>query len=695
MKITTGLGAAPQAVALACLLPLLISSCAIPHSGKTAPRVQRGCIDLSGWDFENDGPVELDGEWEFYWKKFTRTGAASRREYGGKTEYLAVPGIWNGKVLHGRKLAGDGYATYRLRMLFNSRNPRGRKKLAVKVNDIATAYCLFVNGVRIAAGGSVGVSPALAEPGYRPDIAGFETEGGEADLVLHVSNFHHRKGGAWRSFTLGTERDIRERIEKNIMRDLFLFGSIFIMACYHLLLFSHRNREKSHCYFGLFCFLIALRILVTGEYYLAILAPAVAWEHVLRLEYLTVYLSVPVFFMFVQSLYRGEFKRRILYIAQGAGLIFAVTVIVTPSRVFTWTMQIYQFLTTLLCLYGLYALLRARARTREGSLTFLVGFIILFASVINDFMRSNHLVDTLYSVPLGLFIFIFSQSFLLARRFSRAFATLETLSEELEFKNTRLVEMDRLKNEFLAEVSHELRTPLNGMVGISESMLSQRFESMSISFRRNLALIAASGKRLAGLVDEILDLARLKNRDTVLNMRPVDIKTLADVVIILSRTVVGEKKVELVNSIAPWMPFACADENRVQQILINLVEYAVAFAEEGEVAISAELAVRGRDRSWMEIFVTAASGGVPADRNDAAQRSGYADEFNARINGDIGLSIARQLVELHGGSMRVESACAPGPAVPAPSEPSRPDRPRSACSTVCNSEILSCTRLGR
>lgn len=428
---------------------LIIPSCLITHPGKTAPRAHRGCIDLRGWDFKNDGPVELNGEWEFYWKTFIPTGNGSIGKGPGGVGYLAVPGIWNGHGIKGSKLPGDGYASYRLKVLLDGRPSRGCRKLAVMVNDIGTAFNLYINGARVASGGTVGVSRADTDPGYRPAIAGFAAEGGEAEIILYVSNFHHRKGGAWNCLTLGVEENIRNMKERKLLLDLFLFGSIFIMACYHLLLYSHRSREKSHFYFFIFCILIALRILVTGEHYLARQAPGIAWEHLLRLEYLTVYVSAPVFFMYVHSLFGGEFNRWIVRAAQGAGLVFSLAVMVTPSRVFTWTMQPYQVLSILICLYGLRSLLLAVAREREGSITFLAGFAILFAAVINDFLRSNHLVNTLYSVPLGLFIFIFSQSFLLARRFSRAFVSLESLSGELESKNARLVELDRLKDEFI------------------------------------------------------------------------------------------------------------------------------------------------------------------------------------------------------------------------------------------------------
>ena len=180
--------------------------------------------------------------------------------------------------------------------------------------------------------------------------------------------------------------------------------------------------------------------------------------------------------------------------------------------------------------------------------------MILFVTVINDFLQSNLMAETGYLVPFGLFIFIFSQSFLLSARFSRAYEAVEKLSAELDRKHSRLAEIGALKDEFLAAISHEIRTPLNGMIGLAESMIDGRQGLMGLEARYNLGLISASGRKLARLVNDIIDASRLRNHDLVLRRGSVDMRTVADIVLALARPLTGVRKIELFNNIPPGGP---------------------------------------------------------------------------------------------------------------------------------------------
>jgi len=95
-------------------------------------------------------------------------------------------------------------------------------------------------------------------------------------------------------------RDIRER---NCARDFFIFGSIFLMGAYHLVLFRLRKKDLPYLYFGLFCLLIAARVPVTGEYFAVRMVPSASWETIVAAEYLSFYAGVPVFFLFVRTLF--------------------------------------------------------------------------------------------------------------------------------------------------------------------------------------------------------------------------------------------------------------------------------------------------------------------------------------------------------------------------------------------------------
>jgi two-component system sensor histidine kinase ChiS len=632
--------------------------------GKKQPLASQGLMDLRDWDFERDGPVDLTGEWEFYWKRLVIDFSKARFDRSRPVRYIWVPGIWNNRVVGGKKISGYGYATYRLRVLLkNPASPGLKRNMAVLTHVIGTAYELFVNGERVTRGGVVARSSALSSPGYWPDVGDFFPGGDEIDIALHVSNYHHWKGGVRDKIILGSERSIHEMREKRLTLDFFLIGSIFIMACYHLVLFAMRKRDVSFLYFGLVCLIIPVRILVTGEYYMLHMAPGIPWGLLHRIEYLTVFITLPLFFMFFHSLFPAEFNSKVLRGFQILGILFSFAVVVTPSRIYTYLMQPFEAVSSVVCTYGLYAIILALARRREDSVPFMIGFSVLVTTVINDFLYNNLIVLTGYIVPYGLFFFVFSQAFLLSRRFSRTLGVVESLSEELESKNRRLIDLDRLKDEFLASVSHELRTPLHGIIGLAESMIKLRGDSMTDESARNLKLIGVSGKRLAGLVNDIGDFLKLRNRDIVISQGAVDVNTVVEIVMVLSWPLIGTKKLEIRNLIGPGSRLVYADENRVQQILHNLIGNAIKFTNEGSITISAETIGEDTDRGWMKISVSDTGIGIPAERQKVIFECFEQSDVSIRRQyggAGIGLSIVRHLIKLHGGTLDVESVLGEG-----------------------------------
>jgi signal transduction histidine kinase/class 3 adenylate cyclase/CheY-like chemotaxis protein len=259
----------------------------------------------------------------------------------------------------------------------------------------------------------------------------------------------------------------------------------------------------------------------------------------------------------------------------------------------------------------------------------------------------------------------------MAKQLQETFATLEAKNADTERLNAELQRLDQLKDEFLANTSHELRTPLNGMIGIAESMIDGATGSLSELQIKNLLLIAQSGQRLANLVNDILDFSKLKHKNIELQLKPVGLREIAEVVLTLSRPLIGKKDLQLINNISPDLPPAQADENRLQQILYNLVGNAIKFTDSGVVEVSAELVIGdwrlGTEENasplpmshyQLAITVSDTGIGIAADKLDRIFESfEQADGSTAREYGGtgLGLAVTKKLVELHGGEIWVES----------------------------------------
>ncbi len=234
----------------------------------------------------------------------------------------------------------------------------------------------------------------------------------------------------------------------------------------------------------------------------------------------------------------------------------------------------------------------------------------------------------------------------------------------------RLRRIDKMKDEFLANTSHELRTPLNGIIGIAESLADGAVGPVTSEQSRNLAMISSSGRRLTNLVNDILDFSKLKTHDLDIRSKPMDIRSITEIVMALSRPLIGQKSVTLENHIPDSLPLAHADEDRLQQILINLIGNAIKFTHEGQVTVSAahkdlqNKDLRGFENlgglnEFIRVSVSDTGIGIPEEEQERIfksfeQADGSADREYGGTG--LGLAVTKKLVELHGGAIEVESS---------------------------------------
>ena len=231
-------------------------------------------------------------------------------------------------------------------------------------------------------------------------------------------------------------------------------------------------------------------------------------------------------------------------------------------------------------------------------------------------------------------------------------------TQTLEQQNAALQRLDQLKDEFLANTSHELRTPLNGIIGITESLIDGAAGSLSPVQIANLAMVVSSGKRLQSLINDILDFAKLKNHDIELHRKSVDFRQITEVVITLSRPLIRGKSIDLNNEIPADFSGIDGDENRLQQIMYNLVGNAIKFTESGSITVSAT-----QQQNMAEVTVADTGIGISPNKFEDIFKS--FEQLNASVSHSsrgtgLGLSITKQLIELHGGRIRVESEVGQG-----------------------------------
>lgn len=219
--------------------------------------------------------------------------------------------------------------------------------------------------------------------------------------------------------------------------------------------------------------------------------------------------------------------------------------------------------------------------------------------------------------------------------------------------NAKLVKIDKIKDTFLANTSHELRTPLNGIIGLTECLIDSSAEKLNGEELNQLNLIVSSGKRLASLINDILDYSKMSNKKLDVKLVAINLHRLINTVFALLKPMVESKGVALVNDVPNTAPLILADENRLQQILINLVGNAIKYTDKGHIKLSCLI----EDSNYTVIIEDTGIGMNPDDAKHIFNAFEQLEDKDGRqLSGTgLGLAITKQLVEIQGGSIHVSS----------------------------------------
>jgi signal transduction histidine kinase len=232
------------------------------------------------------------------------------------------------------------------------------------------------------------------------------------------------------------------------------------------------------------------------------------------------------------------------------------------------------------------------------------------------------------------------------------------LFEEIAQKGRELEIASQHKSQFVANMSHELRTPLAAILGYAELMQEGFYGNQSEKSMDALTRIRSNGKHLLGLINTVLDIAKIESGQFSLNMAEYAIDSMVETVRAATESLAQNKKLALTTEVAKSLPIGLGDEQRLTQVLLNLVGNAIKFTDAGEVRVSAK-AVNGH----FNVSVTDTGPGIPEqERSRIFEQFHQVDSSNTKAKGGtgLGLAIAKQIVEMHGGRIWVESTMGKG-----------------------------------
>lgn len=614
------------------------------QSSPEHPRAVQGVLDMRGWDFQNSRPITLDGQWSFYPGRLIEpreTGTAS-----SGASFIEVPGNWKTSLSDDSAI---GYGSYRLRILTD---PTANQALALRVQEITSSSEVWIDGVSAGSAGLPAESANSTVASKKPYTATFANERGVIDIVIHTANFDNgRMGGIVRSLLFGETSAVNRHIDFSVGMQLLLCVILIIHVIYACMIYVIGPRQGILLLFALLN-ISAMMMTLLADDRLLLDWVRIPYDWYVRLANgatLGINFAMVRFAAGLLPEYAPvRFVRWYSWLSAAIALLF----LVTPPPFWSQFGFIY-FAFGLLAQFFLVRLfLRATLRQVEDSIYLLVGATAITTNVAWSFLRSLNLME-MYFYPLDLIVAFFSFAAFWFRRYFRTSAGMERLAHKLQLANDR-------KDDFLANTSHELRNPLHGILNIAHTVLDDNKRKLDANSVRNMELLLSVGKRMSFQLNDLMDLTRLRESGIVLHSGSLRLQSIVFGVLDMLRFMTEGKPIRLINLVPDHFPHVFADENRIVQVLFNLLHNAVKYTNEGNVTIRAAVE-DGQARIIVE------DTGIGMDEETQARifhpyEQGYSGITAVGGGIGLGLSIAKQLVELHGGTLEVWSVPGEGSA---------------------------------
>lgn len=429
---------------------------------KTMVRAHGGFLDLSGQSLSQKGSVYLSGEWAFYYKQFIDPHAGDITPDG----YINVPKLWNSFVYEGKTIGAEAYGTYRLKVKLS----RKEEIMGLKLPSMSSCYKLYVNGKFITQNGEPADSKIAEVPQWKPQIAFFSPDSQDLDIIVHVSNFHHVKGGMWGNILMGNQKDIIKYRDLSLMRSYLLFGILALVAIFMLSL-SLVEKNFPCLYLGLFSLSSALREITVREVAIWNIVGDISFTVLPRLEYMTVPLFLLFYTLFIHRLYSQE-SVKIIYHTLLFASVFSIMLILFTDLSFFGRLVRFNMLNSLsVFLYSGFVATRSYLKGYPGSGAVLIGVIILSLAMINDSLYIEK-ISTYYGIAhiytIAFSIFLISQLYVVFANISDNYTRArQTLEAQL------LLLHSQIKPHFLFNILNTVVNSIDGTPSKSKLILQE------------------------------------------------------------------------------------------------------------------------------------------------------------------------------------------------------------------------------
>jgi len=664
---------------------LLILLCQFMAAGNCQDwaRPEKGIIDLRNYDFNDQWYLKLDGEWEFYWESFEEPEAFTRGESPEPTMWVDVPGYWNDYEHPTLDIGGEGFATYRLRIIL----PQDfREEIGFDVPVFDAAFNLYLDNDLVRSNGKPGISWNNSEPGYEPGRIQYRPLSDTLQVLIHTSNFQHRRGAFWRSMQIG-HPDKLEKVEYRYRFISFLsLGFLLAFSLFFFFFFFFYREDKIILFFSLVLAGMFIRMLHTDLYPVNHLIE-IPWNCLIRMEYVGSFLVFGAGIWYLYLLFPARFMLPVSRI--NTILVFLSVLVITffSVKIFSYTMFYFQPAVLLLLIYYLVVSIRRVIGGKKDELIYLVAILVLMGAFINDLWisHSQTAISKDYAMHFAVMVFVFLHAAMIIRNWIMAYKekgklmkeieyinrNLESLIEErtselntsnheiqlknenIEARNLELKESLDFKNKIFSIIAHDLKSPVASLVqnsvlldfDLEEDKRNQLFTSF-----RELSSAALN------LIDNLLYWGRSQGDQVNFSPESIDIRPVIEEVFTLHREMAGQKSITIEADFEGGTT-AFADKELIEIILRNLVSNAIKFTNEGgNVRITV---TKDPENEHLMLLIVKDNGvGIPENRikDLLGNKVMISTAGTSRETGTgLGLRLCYELVKLHNGDLRIES----------------------------------------